>query len=156
MPESGEKRWGRERRKFIRHPLSYPLKTTMLRSNTCLKEVVGESQNIGAGGLLFFSESPIDLGSEVDIELNVEGKKYQIDGTVVRCAEKIKGEYFSIAVAFHEPSELLKARMMEQVVRIELFKNRLERRYSVRLDFASVAKEWIRRYSKLFARRYDV
>jgi len=126
------------------------------RSKTGLKEVLGESQNIGAGGLLFFSESPIAPGSEVEIELHVEGKNFQIDGNVVRCLEKSDSEYFSIAVAFHEPSDLLKARMMEQVVRIELFKNRLERRYNVSLDFASVAKEWIRRYSKFFARRYDV
>jgi hypothetical protein len=147
---------GGERRKFIRHPLSYPLKTTAHHTSAGLKEVMGESQNIGAGGLLFFSESYFDPGSEVKIELCVEGRKFQIDGTVVRCSQKNSGERFSVAVAFHEPSELLKARMMEQVVRIELFKDRLERKYSVELDFAAVAKEWIRRYSKLFARRYDV
>jgi hypothetical protein len=146
---------GEERRKFIRHPLSFPIKTTVNRSDNRLNEMVSESQNIGAGGLLFFSESRMDPGSEVEIELRVEGKKFTIDGTVVRCSEKSEGERFSIAVAFHEPNELLKAWMMEQVVRIELFKNRLERRYGVDLDFASVAKEWIRRYSMFFARRYD-
>jgi len=147
---------GVERRKFIRHPLSYPLKTRVHQSSAGLKEVVGETHNIGAGGVLFFSENPFDPGSEVNIELHVEGKNFRIDGTVVRCSQKSRGDRFSVAVAFHEPSELLKARMMEQVVRIELFKNRLERRYGVDLDFASVAREWIRRYSELFARRYDV
>jgi hypothetical protein len=44
---------------------------------------------------------------------------------------------------------------MEQIVRIELFKNRLERRFKAKLDFGAVAKEWIRRYSKVFAERYD-
>ena len=60
---------GVERRKFIRHPLSYPLKTRVHQSSAGLKEVVGESHNIGAGGLLFFSENPFDPGSEVNIEL---------------------------------------------------------------------------------------
>jgi hypothetical protein len=47
-------------------------------------------------------------------------------------------------------------RMMEQIVRIEIFKTRMERRYGVTLDFGAVAKEWIRRYSKAFAKNYDL
>ena len=65
-----------------------------------------------------------------------------------------------VLVRGHEQTEQTrpafgKVRMMEQVVRIEMFKNRVEKRFGVALDFATVAREWIRRYSAAFARHYD-
>ena len=94
-------------------------------------------------------------GSEVEIELKVEKRCFKLDGNVIRC-EKIDGSRFNIAVSFSSPNELLKARMMEQVVRIEAFKDRLEKRYNVHLEFAAIAKEWIKRYSAFFANHYDI
>ena len=145
-----------QRRKFIRHPLSYPLKTKILHQEENAKEVFSESDNIGAGGLLFTCKEAVEIGSDVEIELKVEYRTFELKGRVVRCEEKEKKEKFSIAISFNNPNEILKMRMMEQVVRIELFKSRLERRYNVELEFGSVAKEWIKRYSKAFAKNYDV
>ncbi len=145
-----------KKRKFVRHPLSYPLKTRIIHPDVNVKEVLSESDNISAGGLLFTCEEPVIVGSEVEIELKVEKRVFLLTGKVVRCEKKKDQSGFSIAVAFHSPNELLKMRMMEQVVRIELLKTRLERRYGVKLEFASVAKEWIKRYSEQFAKYYDV
>jgi len=140
-----------ERRRFIRHPLSYPLKTLITDPAKGHREIIGESHNIGAGGLLFKSDCCIKKGSQIRIEIEVEGRKFVVHGFVVRCMEGKTGEY-NIAIAFDTPHDVLKARMMEQVVRIELFKKRVERRYGVKLDFACIAKVWINRYSKIFAR----
>jgi hypothetical protein len=145
-----------ERRKFIRHPLNYPLKTKIISPEKEESQLSSESENIGAGGLLFTCDRPIHVGSEVEIELKLEKRIFVLDGKVVRCEKKSGPQRYSVAVTFLNPNELLKMRMMEQVVRIEMFKNRLERKYGVKLDFASVAKEWIRRYSEAFAKRYDV
>jgi len=145
-----------ERRKFIRHPLSYPLKTKIISPDKEEDHLSSESENIGAGGLLFTCDRPIHVGSEVEIELKVEKRTFVLDGKVVRCIKRSGTQRYSVAVTFLSPNELLKMRMMEQVVRIEMFKNRLERKYDVQLDFTSVAKEWIQRYSEAFAKRYDV
>ena len=145
-----------KKRKFVRHPLSYPLKTRIIHPNESIKEVLSESDNISAGGLLFTCDEPVIVGSEVEIELKVEKREFLLTGKVVRC-EKKKGQAgYSIAIAFNSPNEFLKMRMMEQVVRIELLKTRFERRYGVKLEFARVAKEWIKRYSEQFAKYYDV
>jgi len=143
-----------EKRRFIRHPLSYPLKTRVVHHN--VEEVLlhGESENIGGGGLLFISSEAIAEDTEVEINLTVENRQFQLDGFVVRCDPAQNGDY-NIAVSFASPDEALKARMMEQVVRIEEFKQRLERRCRRTLDFSWVAKQWIKRYSGLFARHYD-
>jgi hypothetical protein len=145
-----------ERRKFIRHPLNYPLKTKVIHPGGQEKELTSESENIGAGGLLFICDQEIPVGSEVEMELKVEKRTFALDGKVIRCDEKSGSRTYSIAVTFDNPNELLKMRMMEQVVRIEVFKNRIERRYNVKLDFGHVAKEWIKRYSGAFAKHYDV
>ncbi len=141
-----------ERRRFIRHPLSYPIKTLVEGKENL--EINSESENIGEGGILFKSEKRIEKGTKVKVEVEVEGRKIKTEGVVVRCDRDKDGRY-NIAVSFFTPQETLKVRMMEQIVRIELFKERLERRYGVKLDFSCVAKEWIKRYSKAFAKRYQ-
>jgi hypothetical protein len=147
---------GSGRRKYIRHPLSYPVKTRIIKSGTGSeeKDVAGKTDNIGPGGVLFTSKDSIPVKFEVEIEVVVEKRKFLMDGRVVRCRRTDDGRY-CIAVAFNTSNELLKARMMEQVVRIKAFKDRLEKRYHVSLDFAEVAKEWIKRYSEYFADRYN-
>ena len=142
------------RREYIRHPLNYPLKIRNIRSGKKENEILGETENIGAGGIRFLSKKPIPVRSEVEIEMEVEKRRFLLDGSVVRCNKTDEGQY-TVAVAFNSPSELLKARMMEQVVRIEAFKDRLERRYNVTLEFAVIAKEWIKRYSGFFAKHWD-
>lgn len=144
-----------EKRKFIRHPLSYPLHTRVLKNLSGSTTVRSRSENIGGGGVLFRSDLALKTGSAVEIDLTVEGESYQLDGTVVRC-DPIENSHFSVAVSFNKPDEVLKARMMEQVVRIEEFKQRLERRCRKKLDFAWVASQWIKRYSKFFAEQYDI
>ncbi|MBN2324614.1 MAG: PilZ domain-containing protein [Spirochaetes bacterium] len=144
-----------EKRRFIRHPLSYPLKTRVVRQSAEDILLHGESENIGGGGLLFKSVERVAEDAEVEINLTVENRQFRIDGVVVRCEPSGNGGY-NIAVSFRRPDEALKARMMEQVVRIEEFKRRLERRCGKPLDFSWVAKQWIKRYSGLFARHYDI
>ena len=146
-----------ERRKFIRHPLTYPIKAVIeeIDKKTSKKktEITSESEDICAGGLLFKSEKRVEKGTKVLVEVEVEGRKIDTEGTVVRCMPDEDGRY-NIAVSFFTPQETLRVRMMEQIVRIELFKKRFERRYGVKVDFSCIAKEWIKRYSKAFAKRY--
>lgn len=143
-----------EKRRFIRHPLSYPVRARLCGGCPEPDHIETVSENISEGGLQFRSLRPLPVGAEVEIDLEVEKRSFELDGRVVRCRRHNKGG-FLVAVAFHSTHELLKARMMEQVVRIELFKQRLERRYRRTCDFSWVAGEWIRRYSASFARRYD-
>jgi hypothetical protein len=144
-----------EKRRFIRHPLSYPLRTRVIGEEHAAPRIESVSENISEGGLQFRSRRSLPMGAELELDLDVEKRSFQLDGTVVRCSRKSGGD-FAVAVAFHSPNELLKARMMEQVVRIELFKQRLERRYGKICDFSQVAGEWIKRYSAAFAKRYNV
>jgi hypothetical protein len=144
-----------EKRKYIRHPLSYPLQMRVLKEQRGHTLVKSRSENIGGGGLLFQSGVEIKEGIEVEITLSIEGRDFLLDGTIVRSEPIGNGDY-NVAVSFHKPDEVLKARMMEQVVRIEEFKQRLERRCHKRLDFDWVANQWIKRYSKFFAEQYDI
>ncbi|MCK4805175.1 MAG: PilZ domain-containing protein, partial [Spirochaetes bacterium] len=71
-----------KRRKYIRHPLNYPLTTRIISQEKHAGEVSGESHNIGAGGLLFISDKGMPEGSEVEIELKVEKRSFKLDGNV--------------------------------------------------------------------------
>ena len=144
-----------EKRKYIRHPLSYPLRTRVISEESRDHVVNSSAENIGAGGLLFRSDTALKKDAEVEINLSVEGKRFLLDGTVVRSDPAGEGRY-NVAVSFNREDEALKARMMEQIVRIEEFKERLEHRCKKKLNFAWVAKLWIKRYSKSFADHYDL
>jgi hypothetical protein len=146
---------GNEKRKYIRHPLSYPLRTKVLTEKNGNPVVKSSAENIGAGGLLFRSSVAMNRDAEVEINLSIEGRKFLLDGTVVRCDPVENGNY-NVAVSFNRQDEVLKVRMMEQIVRIEEFKERLEHRCKKKLNFAWVAKLWIKRYSKGFADHYDL
>ncbi len=144
-----------ERRKFIRHPLSYPLKVSVLHREYGIQEHKVKADNIGGGGLQFRSDHCFSKGTELEIDLWVEQYTFSIDGIVVRCDEQRDGSYM-VGVSFNDEHELLKARLAEQAVRIELFKERLERRHHVRLDLGCIAREWIKRYSTAFAHEHDL
>jgi len=139
--------------------LNYPLETRIIQENInsgkAVNHIVGESDNIGEGGLQFTTCCEIGVGTAVTIDVSVENREFSLNGHVTRCRRCLDGRYV-IAVSFVTPNELLKARMAEQVVRIDMFKKRLEQRYNVKLDFGCVAREWIKRYSTLFAKQYDV
>jgi hypothetical protein len=142
---------GVERRKYIRHPFSYPLTVTSVH----LQEGGNyESKNVGGGGLQFHSDRCFSQGHGVEIDLWVDARKFELTGSVVRCDELEDGS-FMVAVVFRSASEALKARLAEQAVRIELFKERLERRHRVKLDLGCVANEWIKRYAGAYARDHD-
>ena len=144
-----------EKRKFIRHPLSYPLKVSVLHHEHGRQEYKFNAENIGGGGLQFRSTRCFPEGINLEIDLMVEQHRFTIDGTVIRCEEFGDGMYM-IAVLFVDEHELLKARLAEQAVRIEIFKERLERRHHVELDLGCIAREWIKRYSTAFAHEHDL
>ena len=144
-----------ERRKFFRHPFSYPLKVSVQHHEQGRKEHKFNAENIGGGGLQFRSSHCFPEEMELEIDLMVEHHRFTIDGRVIRCEELGDGRYI-IAVLFEDEHERLKARLAEQAVRIELFKERLEGRYHVTLELGCVAREWIKRYSKAFAHDHNL
>jgi hypothetical protein len=142
-----------ERRKFLRHPFSYPLKVSILHENEHHSDLAHHSENIGGGGLQFKSDRCMPQGSELEITFQVEGHRFEIDGEVVRC-EPIDEKSFMIAVSFMSTQEQLKARLAEQAVRIELLKERFERRYHQELDMSCLARTWIKRYASAYAHEH--
>jgi hypothetical protein len=139
-----------ERRNYIRHPFSYPLDVQVIKDSGMRGEHRFTSENIGAGGIQFKSDHCMAEGTVIEISLCVENRRYSIDGTVVRC-EPIDGELHMVAVRFGSANAQLKARLAEQAVRIELLKERLERRSGVQLEIGCLAREWIKRYASVYA-----
>ena len=144
-----------ERRKFFRHPFSYPLKVSVQHHEQGKQEHRFKAENIGGGGMQFKSDHCFPEGMELEIFLMVEKHSFTIDGRVVRC-ERMNDGLYMIAVWFEDEHELLKARLAEQAIRIELFKERLERRHHVTLDLGCIAREWIKRYSTAFAQDHNL
>jgi hypothetical protein len=142
-----------ERRKYLRHPFSYPLRVSILQEKERHGNSAHQAENIGGGGLQFRSDRCMPRGSGLEITFKVEGHRFELDGEVVRC-EPIDEDSYMVAVAFNSAQEQLKARLAEQAVRIELLKERFERRFNRELEMSCLARTWIQRYASAYAHEH--
>jgi c-di-GMP-binding flagellar brake protein YcgR len=130
------------RRRFIRHPVSIPLKVCQAST-----EHETSSLNISQGGLLFSHPETIAEGEELEIAIPSlrSGEPVLFRTRVVRCEYNETTGMHDIGVAFYGEEDALRVRMLEQVLLIEAF-----RKLFAIPDFNQAATEWIKKYSDRF------
>jgi len=129
------------RRAYIRHPVFVPLNVI----EDGAPDSDSNSVNISVGGLLFLHNKEIAPGTRVTITIPFAILKEPavLSATVVRSVQVDHG--YEVAVSFESEETALRARLVEQIVRIDDY-----RRSRGIEDFDAAADEWIRRYSENF------
>jgi len=131
-------------RTFIRHPLDMPIEVRP----TSGPQETGALINLSLGGLAFQSRAPYPTGYDVELHICCCDPPASVTGRVAWCEPE--GNLYDIGVAFHNPADAYKMRMVEQACHIQQY--RLDRvieegRYMT-LDEA--AREWISKYARRF------
>lgn len=131
-------------RSFIRHPLDMPIEVLQAQG----EGHDGEMLNISLGGVAFQTNQPHTPGQDVRLRISCCDPPAEVSGHVVWCEPE--GQRFDVGVAFYDPGDAYKMRMVEQACHIQQY--RLDRvieegRYMT-LDEA--AREWIARYASHF------
>jgi hypothetical protein len=88
-------------RNAVRFPLHLPV--TLRGSNG---EYQAETRDISAGGILFYTEAPVALGSTVQFTINMPGEtlgadedvRVKCEGRVVRCSGESTGQVVAVAI----------------------------------------------------------
>lgn len=127
-----------DKRAYIRHPVFIPLSIT--EDNT--PESSSSSVNISAGGLLFLHHKDIAPQTRITITIPFAILKEPavLPARVVRSQAVEHG--YEIAVSFENEEAALRARLVEEIVRIDDY-----RRSRGIEDFDAAANEWLRKYS---------
>lgn len=145
-----------ERRRFIRHPLCFPLTYRVLKRDKLIpvKERKSTTINISMGGLLFSAKHPVSVGSMIQIQMPFQDKIFNVKGKVVRCADSAETKLHNIGVSFYRLQDAFKVKLVEQIYLISEFRDLWSMQLGKEVTMEEASREWIKRYSERFKRLY--
>ncbi|WP_137937411.1 PilZ domain-containing protein [Chitinivorax sp. B] len=132
-------------RQFIRHPASVPIEITSCESSQL---ATGEALNISVGGLAFGSTRRAEKGEMVAVRIPGVRPVFESNAQVIWCNELPPG--YELGVAFLDPEDAFRARMVEQVCQIEQYMLYVREHEHRELTAEQAAIEWIEKYAAHF------
>ncbi|MBN2453791.1 MAG: PilZ domain-containing protein [Candidatus Omnitrophica bacterium] len=144
-----------ECRKFIRHPLCFPLSYKVLEAaSLAKKEERSTTINISMGGLLFAARKPVKVGSTILIKMPFQDKVFNVRARVAHCNLNPETKLHNIGATFHRLSAAYKVKLVEQLYLISEFRDLRSIELGREVSLEKASKEWIERYSARFRRLY--
>ncbi len=142
----------KERRHFIRHPICYPLEFEHAPKK--IKERT-KTLNVSEGGLLFLSKHPIKKNEIIILKMPLQDKVFRIRARVMHAAkDRDNTGLFNIGVSFYRYSDAFKVKLVEQLYLIDEYRMLRSLQLGHELSMQKASEQWIKRYSKRFARLY--
>ncbi len=133
-------------RSFIRHPSDIPIEYQADDDNAGVSHE--RLNNVSTGGLSFSSSREIAPGTLITIRVPTVEPGFEARARVAWCQSI--GEGFVVGVAFCEPDDLFRVRMVEQLCHIEHYKADVLAREGRQLNGEQAAREWIRKFAHRF------
>jgi len=154
-----------ERRRFIRHPLCFPLTYRIVepgsvkgRASTAASKISKAKKtttiNISMGGLLFAAKKPVKPGSIIIITMPFQGKTFNVRAKVAHCDKNPETQLYNIGAAFHRLSAAYKVKLIEQLYLISEFRDLRSIELGRDISLERASREWIKRYSDRFRKLY--
>ena len=140
----------KERRKFIRHPICYPLEFERAPDKIEKTKTV----NLSEGGLLFLSRYRMTIGDIIIVKLPLQSKLFKIRAKVMHVEKDEESKLFNIGVSFYRYSDAFKVKLIEQIYLIDEYRILRSVQLGKDISLKEASEEWIKRYSKRFARLY--
>jgi c-di-GMP-binding flagellar brake protein YcgR len=154
-----------ERRRFIRHPLCFPLTYTVIErahgpsaAKTAVKAHGKENKtttiNVSMGGLLFAAKRPVKVDSIIMIRMPFQDKIFNVRAKVVHCDKNPETKLYNIGCAFHRLGAAYKVKLVEQLYLISEFRDLKSIELGREISLEKASQEWIKRYSDRFRKLY--
>ena len=133
-------------RSFIRHPSDIPIEYQADDNNAGVSQE--RLNDVSAGGLSFSSSLEMSPGTLITIRISTVEPGFEARAQVAWCQPI--GEEFVVGVAFTEPDDLFRVRMVEQLCHIEHYKAEVLAREGRQLNGEQAAREWVRKFAHQF------
>lgn len=142
----------KERRRFIRHPICYPLEfehaPKKIRERT-------KTLNVSEGGLLFLSRHTLKKNEIIILKMPLQDKVFRVKAKVMHSTKDSENkDLFNVGVSFYRYSDAFKVKLVEQIYLIDEYRMLRSLQLGHELSMQKASEEWIKRYSKRFARLY--
>lgn len=142
----------KERRRFIRHPVCYPLEFE--HASKKIKERT-KMLNMSEGGLLFLSKHLLKKDEVIILKMPLQDKIFRVKAKVMHVTKDGENtDLFNIGVSFYRYSDAFKVKLVEQLYLIDEYRILRSLQLGHELSMQKASEEWIKRYSKRFARLY--
>ncbi len=150
-----EKNNNRQKRRFIRHPMCFPLSFRRIKSPLRQdSEEAIKTKNIGRGGLLFSAKEKVCPASLIQIKIPFQSKLFKVKAEVVHCNKNINTGLYDIGVNFIRPKEAFKVKLIEQMYLISEYRDLRSMQLGKEISLQDASREWIKKYSEKFSRLY--
>lgn len=132
-------------RRFIRHTADVPIEVRTVPGRPPRRQ---PSINVSEGGLSFFSDQDIPVGSTIEVLIEAVDPPFEAQARVVW--RRSQNDGWCIGVQFLDAGDTFRARMVEQVCSIERYRRKVEKEEGRTLTRDEAASEWIRKYADRF------
>jgi hypothetical protein len=132
-------------RAFLRHPSDVPID---VHAQPIQNRVGQRLMDVSLGGLACRSECEMDVGTHVDVSIELVSPPFQAEGEVAWCRRR--NGHHEIGIRFLQRDDAFAARMVEQICHIEHYRNEVMRLEGRVLDARTAAEEWIGKYAADF------
>ena len=136
-----------DQRRFYRHPIKCPIQVREAAEHPAERL---ESVNISEGGLCFFSEHSLVPKTSVEVDIPIREKSFHIRARVVYSHEDAQTSLYKTGVTFEDTDSLFKAKLAEEILAIEKFREALVRLEGREVSEEEAARQWITKYAKKF------
>lgn len=133
-------------RQFIRHPSEIPIEIQCAPEGSYVQR---STQNVGYGGLAFFSDTAIEMDTVIGLRMPHLRPAFELPAVRVAWCHQ-EGSGFAVGVQFLDAAEAFQVRMVEQVCHIESYRRDVEHRERRQLTAEEAAVEWISRHASSF------
>ena len=134
-------------RRHIRHVTGIPIEVN-LEYHKSYQAEDDTITNVSLGGLCFIADDRLDINEPIQVRFPILDKEASIDAKVVWCNKTAKG--YEVGLEFHDPEEVERLKMVEQICQIENFRQEQEEREGRKLSSEQAAREWVSRYAGEF------
>ena len=141
----------KEKRRFIRHPICYPLEFEHVRQKINQKT---KTLNVSEGGLLFLSKYILHKGDVIVLKLVLQNKLFKVKAKVMHVNRDEDTRLYNVGVSFYRYSDAFKVKLVEQIYLIDEYRILRSVQAGRDIPLKEASLEWIKRYSKRFARLY--
>ena len=142
------KLWGRQRRRFYRHPIEAPIQLELANSGRALPS---KTLDISLGGLCFNWSDKLPKNAFVTLTIPVAEKFFDVHAKIVYTKQVKARSDYRVGVMFTDFPSAFKAKLAEEILRIHEFRNKLSRTLGSELTEEEAASRWIADYAKKFS-----
>ncbi len=146
----------KEHRRFIRHPVCFPLTYKVISEGTNLNisEDRASTINISMGGLLFPAKKSVKPGAMILIKMPFQDKVFNIKAKVAHCEKSLESKLYNVGVNFYRINDAFKIKLIEQLYLISEFRDLWSMQLGKEVSLEDASREWIKRYSQRFSKMY--